>query len=84
MRPSTKRLMIIAALNVVAIGSAPVAGGPHGFDQPRRHQTTDPTTQNAEDTAVAANARCFQRELAAVARATAASIGKYAGNVVRH
>lgn len=68
--------MIIAALSVVAIGRAPVAGGPHGFDQPRRHHTTDPATQNADETAVAAKARCRHRELAAVATATAASIGK--------
>ncbi len=76
--------MIIAALRVVAIGRAPVAGGPHGFGQPRRHHTIEPTIQQTDDTAVAANARCLQRELDAVATATAASIGKYAGSVARH
>lgn len=76
--------MIIEVLNNEATGSSAVGRGPHAFAQPRLHQTTDPITQHALDATVAANALCFQRGLAAVATATATSIGKYDGNVAKH
>ena len=76
--------MIIEELSSDATGSRAVGFGPHAFDQPRFHHTTEPTTQQVLDTTVAANARCFHRGLEAVATATKTSIGKYAGNVARH
>ena len=79
-----KRLIIIAVLSADAIGSRPVGGGPHGFGQLRFHQITEPAVHNTDDTSVAANARWRHRWLDAVATATAASIGKYAGRVARH
>ena len=76
--------MMISVLRPVEMGSTPLGAGPQRFGHPRRHHTTEPMNQKADDTAVAANARCLHRELDAVATATAASIGKYAGNVARH
>ena len=76
--------MIIEELRRDANGSKEVGRGPHAFDQFRFHHTTEPRVQQALETTVAANARCFQRGLAAVATATKTSIGKYAGNVARH
>jgi len=68
--------MIITLLIAEASGSSAVGRGPQAFRQPRFHQTTEPNTQQELETAVAANARRFQRGLAAVATATATSIGK--------
>ena len=70
------RSAMTTLLTAAAIGSAAVGRGSHPLPQPRRHHTTPPATQHADDTIVAPNARRRHQGMAAVAAPTARSIGK--------
>lgn len=62
--------------SAAANGNATDGVGPQTLRHPRRHHTMASVTQTPDAVAVAPNARCFQNGIAAVATATAASIGK--------
>ena len=79
--PSANRRRITAPLTADASGSNAVGRGPHRLGHPFRHHTNPAKTQQTDDTAIDAYARCFHSGFATVATATAASIGPYAGKV---